>query len=128
MRSTIALLCSGLLLAGPAGAEPPPASESQLRQVDQASEQQLQRMQRPPGFLGADQRIDRQRTRHRLDRQQQRAQRQLQESQRRQLQLFNQRARTLPPGAVPPALQGIQMQRQFRLQQQYQLDRFRLQR
>lgn len=61
------------------------------------------------------------------DRQQQSEQRVLQESQRRELLLLNRRARTAQPPYRPSRLDGIGRQRQFQLEQQHQLNRFRMQ-
>ncbi len=127
-RRRAALACVCVLLATPLGAVTPPGNVSELEQTNRASAQQLDRVQRLPGYLTPSERLTRQREQRQLGRQQRDAQRALQQRQQQQLQQLNLRGRTLPPGPVPPHLQGLDLQRQFQLQQQQQLDRFRLQR
>ena len=119
-------ICGGLLIASSAMAIPPPGNVVHLQQLNRANETALEDIQRPSGPP----RVTRPRpdTQKHLDRRQQAEQRRLQERQRRQLLILNNRARTSARPGVPYSLQGIGLQRRFQLQQQNQLNRFRLQR
>ncbi len=127
MRSLAALMCGALLSAPPVSADPPIASLPQLMQLNRANQETLRDIQQSPAteeetFEPVPYAVRRQR-----DRQQQSEQRVLQEGQRRELLLLNRRARTAEPPRGPSRLDGIGRQRQFQLEQQYQLNRFRLQ-
>jgi hypothetical protein len=63
-----------------------------------------------------------------IDRRQRAELQRLQENQRRELLLLNQRARTGPTSGPADSLRGIQTHSRFQRQQQYQLNRFRLER
>ena len=118
------IICGGLLLAPPTLANPPPGDTAQLERHNRANEAILGGIQSPPGPMGAARQDAQQRQ---LNRKQQTEQRQLQERQRRDLLRLNQRARTSVRPGVPYSQQGIHLQRQFQLQQQNQLNRFRIQ-
>ena len=126
VRKLCTMVCGGLVLASSALANPPPGNTMQLQQLNRANEAALRNIQRPPVQPRKAQRQSD--TRKHLDRQQQAEQRRLQDRQHRDLLMLNQRARTSARPGVPYPLQGIEMQRRFRLQQQNQLNRFRLQR
>jgi hypothetical protein len=112
-------------LAPLAFAEPPPGNLGQLQQLNRSSEAQLRYLQRPPPpSMTTDNQADRQKAIHR--RQRTELQR-LQERQRRELLLLNQRARTGTNPGPADSLRGIQTHGRFHRQQQYQLNRFRLQ-
>jgi hypothetical protein len=122
------LFCTALFLTSQVIAQPPAASASELTKMNRANQAALRRIQQPPGYLGAKERAQVNAAQQRLDRQQQGEQRLLQERQRRQVLQLNRRARMpfpVQPSYVP---RSIDMQRRFRLQQQYQLNRFRGQR
>ncbi len=105
---------------------PPPGNVVHLQQLNRTNEAALRDIQQPSGPPRKMQpQPDMQKH---LDRRQQAEQRWLQERQRRQLLNLNNRARTSARPGVPYSLQGINMQRRFQLQQQNQLNRFRLQR
>ncbi len=127
LHAWLAAACVGLALTSTVIAAPPPGDVSQLQQLNRSNDAALDYLQRPTGApsssitkLPAAQR--------RLDSHQRAQQRWLQERQRRELLMLNQRARINPNPAVPDRLQGINMQRRFQLQQQNQLNRFQLQR
>jgi hypothetical protein len=107
-------------------AEPPPGNLGQLQQLNRSSDAQLRYLQRPPASSPAtSNRAERQESIHRR----QRAELQrLQEGQRRETLLLNQRARTGTNSGPADSLRGIQTRSRFQRQQQYQLNRFRLQR
>lgn len=108
-------------------ADPLPGSTSQLLQLNRESQQQLREVQRPPPFpLGKPARSGEPDPKQ-LDRQQQIEQRSLQERQRRDLLLLQNRARRTDGPDAAQRLKAIDQQRQFRLQQQQQLNRFRTQ-
>jgi len=129
MRCTlsIALLC--LAICVPAVAEETVVNMPQQMQLNRASQQELREIQSAPGpgepvlppsrpwRSGSDS----------LDRRQQAAQGALQESQRREVLMDKQRAKTAPGNGYPRRLDAINQKRQFRLQQQNQLNRFRVQ-
>ena len=127
MRFLAATICAGLLTSCSAWGSPPPGNLSQLEQLNRANEAALGYLQRPSVHPHAGRgRADMQ---HRqLDRRQQAEQRWLQERQRRELIMLNERARTQSAPGTPYSLRAIDLQRRFQLQQQQQLDRFRLQR
>lgn len=108
-------ICCALILASAAPASPPSGNMSQLEQLNRSNEATLQYIQRPPMPASTAQH-------------QRAQQRWLQERQRRELLMLNNRARTNVNPGVPNTLQGIDLQRRFQQQQQYQLNQFRLQR
>jgi hypothetical protein len=89
---------------------------AQQMQLDQASQQRLQDIQAAPGGSEAGSR--------QRDRQQQLEQQALQERQRREVLMLNQRARIAPARGLPHRVQAIEQQQRFRRQQQNQLNRF----
>ena len=112
----------------PSGADPLPGSTPQLLQLNRESQQQLREVQRPAPFpLGKPSGSGASDPKQ-LDRQQQIEQRSLQERQRRDLLLLQNRARRTEGPDAGQRLKAIDQQRQFRLQQQQQLNRFRTQR
>lgn len=120
-------MCGALLSAPLVKADPPIASLPQLMQLNRANQERLRDIQQSPATEEevsepVPYSVQRQR-----DRQQQSEQRVLQESQRRELLLLNRRARTAEPRYGPSRLDGIGRQRQFQLEQQHQLNRFRMQ-
>jgi hypothetical protein len=115
-----------MALVSPAVADPPPANLEQLEQLNRANEAALREIQRPTGAPWAVQ--EKTTGDKHLDRRQQVDQQRLQERQRRDLLILNHRARTRPSRGLPPSLDGIDRQLRFRLEQQNQLNRFRLQR
>ena len=107
-------------------AGPPPANLGQLEQLNRASEASLRDIQRPSASTPS---IMNQTTRQKSLNRWQRAELQrLQNRQRRELQLLNHRAKTTAPLGPAHSLRRIDMQSRFQRQQQYQLNRFRLQR
>lgn len=126
-RSLAALVCGALLYTPPVSADPPIANLPQHMQLNRANQERLRDIQQSPATEEevsepVPYSVQRQR-----DRQQQSEQRVLQESQRRELLLLNRRARTAEPPYGPSRLDGIGRQRQFQLEQQHQLNRFRMQ-
>jgi hypothetical protein len=116
-----------VMLVVQSGADPLPGATSQLLQLNRESQQQLREVQRPPPFplgkpAGSGESDSKQ-----LDRQQQIEQRSLQERQRRDLLWLRDRARRTEGPDAGQRLEAIHQQRQFRLQQQQQLNRFRIQ-
>ena len=99
------------------------AGMSQLMQLNRSSQQQLKTIQDSPDRVDAAQREP---GADQLDRQQVVEQQMLQERQRRELLMRNQRARTGEDSGLPQGGQALQQQ-QFRRQQQNQLNRFRIQ-
>jgi hypothetical protein len=126
-RSLAALACAALLSAPAVKADPPIASLPQHMQLNRENQQRLRDIQESSAMEEevlepVPYSMQRQR-----DRQQQIEQRLLQEGQRRELLLLNRRARTAVPPHRPSRLDGIGRQRQFQLEQQHQLNRFRIQ-
>ncbi len=118
------LIGSALTLSAFAG--PPAANVGQLQQLNRASETDLRNIQRPsassPGIMNQ---TKRQKSLHRA----QRAELQrLQERQRRELLLSKHRAKTIPSPGPAHSWRQIDTLNRFQRQQQYQLNRFRLQR
>jgi len=110
----------------PALAETPPGNLGQLQQLNRASEATLRHIQRPSvSSTASNDAVNR---RKQLDRQQRAELQRLQEGQRRELLLLNQRARTGTSSGPAQTLRGIDRRSRFQRQQQYQLNRFRLQR
>jgi len=121
------ILLLAMLFAVCGYAAEPVGEMSQLMQLNQASEQELWWMQRPATPIPALPTTAEQHYARELQRQQRLEQRQLQESQRREVLLQRHRA---PISGIPEArqrLDAINRQRQFQLQQQNQLNRFRTQ-
>lgn len=112
-----------LTLALPVHADEAAAGMSELMQLNRSSQQQLKTIQDSPGRVDAAQREP---GADQLDRQQVVEQQMLQERQRRELLMQNQRARTGDDSGLPQGGQALQQQ-QFRRQQQNQLNRFRIQ-
>ena len=133
MRRTLPLhwLCLGLAFCVPAFSEETVVNMPQLMQLNRASQQELRDIQsapRPSDEALSPSRPWRSGSRSRsLDRQQQVEQGTLQEGQRREVLMENQRAKTVPSTGFPRRLEAINQQRQYRLQQQNQLNRFRAQ-
>lgn len=126
MRSTTFPFVIALSLMSSVLAAPPAGNLGQLQKLNRASEATLERLQRPlPDPGKAEKKSD---AEIRLDRRQQAELRWLQEKQRRDLLWLNRRSRPTARPGVSPSLKGIDMQRRFELQQQRQLNRFRLQR
>jgi hypothetical protein len=121
MSAIVALV----LLAPRSGAEPLPGSLPQQMQLNRDAQQELREMQRPPPFpLATPTDADRL-MRERLNRKQQIDQQALQEAQRRELMFLRRRAAQVEGPETRLRLEAIDQQRQFRLQQQRQLNRFR---
>lgn len=119
---TLRTLLKTLILAGamPAvGGEVQQSGTAELMQLNRANEQVLERIQRDPD---AAETLTEEIARRQADRDQLSAQRRLQEQQRRALLLQHERARYQPWWRSGP--EAIDLQRNFRLQQQYQLNRF----
>lgn len=128
MRFIVGLLAASLSCGPAVWADEPAGQTSQLQQLNRASRQELKTIQgqagQPATLPGPGERL----ARDRLNRQQEAAQERLQESQRRELLIQNHRARTGPPTpGWQPRLDAIHRQQQFQLQQQYQLNQFRMQ-
>lgn len=126
MRIPLTMICVGLFVTSSALAIPPPGNVTQLQQLNRSSAATLRDIQHPSGPPRTV-RNQPDAQKH-LDRRQQSEQRLLQDRQRRQLLMLNNRSRTSARPGVPYSLQGINLQRRFQLQQQNQLNRFRLQR
>ncbi len=127
MRQLLALSLLWLSSSLAAAGEPAVAEMPQLMQLNRASQQQLRSIQGnagvpeqawPPGSQVQSGSVDR----HQITEQQR-----LQEAQRRTLIMHRQRARTTPASGSSERLGAIERQGRFRLQQQNQLHRFRLQ-
>jgi hypothetical protein len=118
-----ALVWIFLLPGMPVHADEAAAGMSQLMQLNRSSQQQLKTIQDSPDRVDAAQREP---GADQLDRQQVVEQQMLQERQRRELLMRNQRARTGEDSGLPQGGQALQQQ-QFRRQQQNQLNRFRIQ-
>jgi hypothetical protein len=125
--SLAALMCGALLSASPVKADPPIASLPQLMQLNRANQERLRDIRQSPATEEEVSEPVPYSVRRQRDRQQQSEQRVLQESQRRELLLLNRRARAAGPPYGPSRLDGIGRQRQFQLEQQHQLNRFRMQ-
>lgn len=119
-------ICVGPALTLSVSADPPPGDLGQLQQLNRSSESTLRHIQRPSGSPRTmKNQVNRQKL---IDRQQRAELLRLQERQRRELLLLNHRARTRPNSGPAHSLRGIDMQSRFQRQQQYKLNRFRLQR
>ena len=123
--------CALAILIGPiltfsALADPPPGNLGQLQQLNRASEATLRNIQRPSASSPTvKNQMNRQKS---LDRRQRANLQRLQERQRRELLLLNHRARTGTNLGPAHSLRGIDIQRRFQREQQYRLNRYRLQR
>ncbi len=123
--------CALAILIGPtlklsALADPPPGNLGHLQQLNRASEATLRNIRRPSASSPTvTNQMNRQKS---LDRWQRADLQRLQERQRRELLLLNHRARTGTTSGPAHSLRGIDMQRRFQRQQQYRLNRYRLQR
>lgn len=125
MRPIRLILFLSIPIAAPAYATEPVGEMSQMMQLNQASEQELWWMQQPSAPLPAVPVTAEQHYARQLQRQQQVEQRQLQESQRREVLMSGQRATMRGVPDAQRRLDAIHRQRQFQLQQGYQLNRFR---
>jgi len=125
MRYILTTTWIWLLLATSAGIGQPAADMSQLRQLNRAGEQELRNLQQPPGYPVPALSRDQQLMRQRLNVQQNTEQQMLQERQRRELLLLNHRAGMPVAPGWQLRLEAINRQRQFWLQQQNQMNRFR---
>lgn len=126
MRLIVATFCLYLLASLPAHGEQGVAEMPQLQQLNRTSQQQLRDLQGNAGvpektWPPSQQAQSRSLNRHQISEQQQ-----LQETQRRNLIMEKQRARTAPAGRSE-RLNAIDRQSRFRVQQQNQLNRFRIQ-
>jgi len=118
MRFALRTLFLGLLLSPPALCAEAAGEMPQLQQLNRASQQELRNIQEPP---------DQNPQVEQLNRVQNTEQQVLQESQRREVLMQKQRAKVAPATGRPHRLQAIDRQTRFRLQQQNQLNRFRIQ-
>jgi hypothetical protein len=125
MKPSRTWLVLAMLLIAPTCAAEAAGEMSQLMQLNQASEQALWWMQQPPTPLPPTPTTAQQHYARELQRQQQVELRQLQEGQRRELLLRRQRATISGTPEAQRRLDAIHRQRQFQLQQGYQLNRFR---
>ena len=126
MRLIVATLCLFLLDSLPAHGEQGVAEMPQLQQLNRSSQQQLRGIQGNNGVPEKAWPPDQQAQSRSLNRHQLTEQQQLQETQRRTLIMEKQRARTAPAGRSE-RLNAIDRQSRFRVQQQNQLNRFRIQ-
>lgn len=125
MKPLYTTICCGSVLASSALADPPPGNMAQLQQLNRTNEATLREMQRPtrpPWTIQQKSVYEKS-----LDRRQQAEQQRLQERQRRELLLLNQRAQTSPTPGLPYSREAIQMQLRFQQEQRNQLNRFRQQ-
>jgi len=102
-------------------------SQTQLMQLNRASQQELRNIQGQPFGTGKAESGQQQSATRQLNRQQDLEQQALQERQRKDLLMQNARARTTKSPGLAPSLQAIQRQQQYRHQQRGQLNRFRVQ-
>jgi len=127
MRITLPPPWLCLVLSMPAFGEDAPGSMPQLIQLNRASQQELRDIQNPPELPGTAQPPPREPHTEQLHRRQDTEQQALQESQRREVLMRKQRAKVAPSAGTPYRLDAINSQRQYRMQQQNQLNRFRIQ-
>lgn len=127
IRSGIAptAICIAALLIAPPSLAEPIGDMSQLMQLNQSSQEALWWMQAPRRQVPGDQSLDQRHAHERLYRQQQMEQQLLQEGQRRELLLRNERARITGVPDSRQRLDAIHRQRQFQQQQWHQLNGFR---
>jgi hypothetical protein len=125
LAKPLAAIVCGLLLASVALAEPPPGNMAQLQQLNRSNAAALWDMQHPvrPRSTTSPKSL----MKKSLDQRQRADQQWLQEKQRRELLLLNQRAQTIPRPGVPYSLDSIHMRLRFQQEQQNQLNRFRQQ-
>lgn len=126
MRLIVATFCLCLLASLPGHGEQGVAEMPQLQQLNRTSQQQLRDIQGNAGVPEKAWPPDQQAQSRSLNRHQLSEQQQLQERQRRTLIMEKQRARTAPAGRSE-RLNAIDRQSRFRIQQQNQLKRFRIQ-
>ena len=127
MRLTLPIFWLGLVSSAPAICEDAVAEMPQLQQLNRASQQQLRDIQDASEQPGALKPLVKDPQLEQLNRKQNTEQQVLQEGQRREVLMQGQRAKVAPSPGRPYRLQAIDRQSQFRLQQQYQLNRFRTQ-
>ena len=129
MRCSIFLSLFCLIICAPAISEETVVNMPQLNQLNRASQQELRNIQSVPDpsepvlTPGRPWRSGS----SSLGRRQQAEQGVLQESQRRELLMEKQRAKTAPGTGYPRRLNAIDQQRRYQRQQQNQLNRFRTQ-
>jgi hypothetical protein len=129
MGRSLPLSLAYLMACAPAVSEETVVNMPQLNQLNRASQQELREIQAAPAPS------ERPLTPSKpwrsgsgsLDRRQQAEQSVLQESQRRELLMNKQRAKTAPGTGYPRRLDAIDQQRRFQRQQHNQLNRFRSQ-
>lgn len=126
MRPIVATFCLFLLASLPAHGEQGVAEMPQLQQLNRASQQQLRGIQGNNGVPEKAWPPEQQEQSRSLNRHQLTEQQRLQETQRRNLIMEKERARTAPAGRSE-RLNAIDRQSRFRVQQQNQLNRFRIQ-
>ena len=125
MRFIIAIFCLCLLAGLPAHSEQGVAEMPQLHQLNRGSQQQLRDIQGNAGVPEKAWPPNPQAQSESLNRRQLSEQQRMQETQRRTLIMEKQRARAAPAGRSE-RLNAIDRQSRFRLQQQNQLNRFRI--
>ena len=125
MRTIVAVFLLCLSACLPAIADQGVAEMPQLQQLNRASQQQLRDIQGNAGVPEKAWPPNPQAPSESLNRRQLTEQQRLQETQRRTLMMEKQRARTAPAGRSE-RLNAIDRQSRFRLQQQNQLNRFRV--
>ena len=126
MRSIFAVFWLYLLVCLPVFGEQGVAEMPQLQQLNRTSQQQLRGIQGNAGVPEKAWPPDPQAQSESLNRRQLTEQQRLQETQRRTLMMEKQRARSAPAGRSE-RLNAIDRQSRFRMQQQNQLNRFRVQ-
>jgi hypothetical protein len=127
MHFALRTLFLGLLLSPPALCAEGAGEMPQLQQLNRASQQELRSIQEPADQAETVEPLDQNPRAEQLNRMQNREQQVLQESQRREVLMQKQRAKVAPATGRPHRLQAIDRQTRFRLQQQNQLNRFRIQ-
>ena len=115
----VPILLPGLLVSTSALCEQTGTELPQLMQLNRSSQQELRNIQGTPEK--GDPQVNQ------LNRRQTTEQQVLQENQRREVLMHKQRAKVAPATGRPQRLQAIDRQSQFRVQQQNQLNRFRIQ-
>lgn len=125
MRFIVGIFCLYLLAGLPARGEQGVAEILQLHQLNRGSQQQLRGIQGNAGVPEKAWPPNPQAQSESLNRRQLSEQQRMQETQRRTLMMEKQRARTAPAGRSE-RLNAIDRQSRFRLQQQNQLNRFRV--
>lgn len=125
MRSSLPAFLISTVLTLPVHAVEPVDGMPQLMELNRASQQELQRIQQPPVDPQTGQASAVDPATERLYRQQRLDQQWLQENQRRDLLLRNQRARVTGVPESRRRLDAINQQRQYQREQQNQLDWFR---